>query len=122
MLPVVARHTADAAADALSQPIILARTQQMAVARQHILADRRHLAGRQAWVDVEISERAVEAGDMLLQAEGLAVKAPGHVEDRIAAQKPLVAERDQDFALPDDPAVEPGDAFVCQSHPRTSRI
>ena len=116
MVPIVAGHPADAAADALGEPVILARAEQVAVALEHLLADRGHLRGRQARVDVEVFERAVEPCDVLLDAEGLAVEAPGHVEDRIAAQKALVAERDHDLALADDLAVEPGDAFVAERH------
>ena len=53
---------------------------------------------------------------MLGEAKRLAVEAARHVEHRVAAQKPLIAERDQDLALADDPAVEPGDAFVGERH------
>ena len=38
--------------------------------------------------DVEVFERAVEPRDMLLEAKGFAVEAPGHVEDPLARRKP----------------------------------
>src|SRR4029077_2702587 len=116
MVPIFPGHPADAAADALGEPVILAGTEQMQVAGEHILADRGHLRGREARVDVEVFERTVEPGDVLLDAEGFAVKAPGHVENRIAAQKALVAKRNHDLALADDLTVEPGDAFVAKRH------
>src|SRR5262249_2349109 len=118
MVPIVAWGATDAAADALGQPIILARGKQMAIAFEHLLADRRHRDGRQPRVDVEGFERAVEPCDMLGEAKGLAVEAPRHVEDRVAAQKALVAEWNDDLALTDDLAVEPGDAFVTERHRR----
>src|SRR6516162_6868771 len=116
MVPIVTRDPADPAADALGEPIILPRAEQVTVARQHLFADRRHLSRRQARVDIEVFERAVETGDMLLYSERLAVKAPRHVEDRVAAQKALIAERDHDLALADEFAVEPGDAFITERH------
>ena len=72
--------------------------------------------------DVEVFERAVEPRDMLLEAKRLAVEASRHVEDRIAAQKALIAERDHDFALADDLTVEPGDALVSEGHRSTSPV
>src|SRR5271169_4965500 len=51
---------------------------------------------------------------MLAETEGLAVEASRHVENRIAVEKALVAERDQDLAFADDLAVEPSDAFVAE--------
>src|SRR3984893_7063912 len=116
MVPIVAGRATDAAADALGQPIILAGTEQVAIASEHVLADRRHLGGCHSRGDVEGFERPVEPGDMLLQTKSLAVEAPGHVEDRVAAQKALVAERDHDLALADNLAVEPGDPLVAESH------
>src|SRR6516164_11554462 len=116
MIPIVARDPTDPAADALGEPIILTRAEQVAVARQHLFADRRRLSRRQARIDIEVSERAVETRDMLLDSERLAVKAPRHVEDRVAAQKALVAERDHDLAFADEFAVEPGDAFIAERH------
>src|ERR1700730_17946595 len=106
MVPIVAGRATDAAADALGEPIILAGAEQVAIAFEHVLADRRHLGGCHSRVDVEVFERPVEPSDMLLEAKGLAVEAPGHVEDGVAAQKPLVAEWDHDLALTDDFAVE----------------
>src|SRR5208282_5189271 len=116
MVPIVAGYPTDTAADALGEPIILTGTEQVTIASEHVLADRRHLARRQARVDVEIFERPVEPGDMIGEAKGLAVEAAGHVENGIAAQKALVAERDLDLALAHDLAVEPGDAFVAEGH------
>src|ERR1700747_42152 len=116
MLPIVARYPTDAAADALGEPVILAGSQQVAVERKHLLAGRCHLRGRQSRVDIEVFERAVEPCDVLLEAKGLAVEAPGHVENGIAAQKTLVAERDQDLALAGDPAGEPSNTFVAERH------
>src|SRR5262249_54104411 len=91
-------------------------TQQMAVAPEHLLADRDHLPRRHTQIDIEVSQRAVEPGDVFLDAEGLAVEASRHVEDRIAAQKSLVPERNDDLALADDLAVEPGYALVAERH------
>ncbi len=88
MLPIVAGDRVDAAADPLRQPIILARGQQMSVAGEHVGADRHHLRRRQARVEVEVFERAVEPRHMLFEAKGGAVEAAGHVEDRVAAGKP----------------------------------
>src|SRR5215468_9706148 len=116
MVPIVARHPADTAADTLGEPIILTGTKQVQVPCENILADRRHLGGRHILIDVKIFERAVEPGDVLLDPEGLAVKAPCHVENRVTAQKALVTERDHDVAVADDLAVEPGDALVAERH------
>ncbi len=58
----------------------------MAVAVEHIGADRNHLRWRQTGVEIEIFERAVEPGHMLFEAKGGAVEAAGHVEDRVAAR------------------------------------
>ena len=59
---------------------------------------------------------------MLLEAKRLAVEASRHVEDRIAAQKALIAERDHDFAFADDLAVEPGDALVSEGYQWTPPV
>src|SRR5204863_5111542 len=75
-----------------------------------------HFGARQTGVDVEVFQRSVEARDMLFEAKGLPVEAARHVEHCIALEKALVAERDHDLALSDDPAVEPGDALVGERH------
>src|SRR5271165_3646476 len=116
MVPIVAGRATHTPADALGEPVIFAGAEQMTVAREHLLADRRHLVGRQSRVYVEVFERAVEPCDVLLEPEGLAVEAPGHVENRVTAQKALVAERDHHLAFADDLAVEPGDTFVAERH------
>src|SRR5271166_4743563 len=116
MVPIVAGYPTDTAADTLGEPIILAGSQQVTVAFEHLLADRCHFGWRQARVNVEVSERPVEPADMLVEAKRLAGEAAGHVENGIAAQKALVAKRDQDLALAHDPPVEPGDAFVAERH------
>jgi hypothetical protein len=116
MRPIVAGRRRDAPADPLADPVILARAEEMAVPRQYLLADLGHLRRRYAGVDVDVSERAVEPGDVLFEAERPAAEAAGHVEDRVALQEALVAERDHDFALADELAIEPGDALIVERH------
>ncbi len=74
MLPAFVTDRLDPAADPLGDPEILVRPEEMAVARQDFLADLGHLLGRQARIDIEIAQRAIEARDMLPHLEGLAVE------------------------------------------------
>src|SRR6516165_9144559 len=120
MVPVVTGYAADTAADALCKPVVFAGSEEVAVTREHILADRRHLSSGYARVDLEVFQRSVKACDMLLQAKSLPVEAASHVENRVTAQKALIAKRDHDLALTDDLAIEPSDAFVDERHRKPS--
>src|SRR5262249_40767600 len=116
MVPVVALDLLDAAADALADPEIVVGPEEMAIAVEHILADRHHLGFREARIDPGVAERAEKALDVLLQAKGLAVEAARHVEDAVAVDEAQIAKRHLDFAFRHDLAVEPGDAFIAESH------
>src|SRR5207247_6649116 len=72
----------------------------------------------QAGIDAGVFERMEEALDMLLEAEGLAVEGPRHVEDAVAIDPGSVAEGDHDLAFGNDLSVEPRDAFVSECHHR----
>src|SRR5580704_14258231 len=84
----------------------------MCVARQHLLARRHHLVGRQTGIDAEIFERPVEPVDVLNELERAALKGAGHIERSVTVFEAAVAERDHDLALGHDTSVEVGDALV----------
>ena len=106
--------TEDAAADALAEPPVADFGPEMLVARHDLLAVRHHLLGRQAGIDLQVAQRAVEAVDVLLQAERLAVKGARHVEGSVAVLPAAVAERDHDLVLGHELAIEPGDALIAE--------
>ena len=114
VVPVVARGPLHAARDALPDPVVLVRPEQVAVARAHLLADLDHLGRRQARIDAQILERAVEALDVLLDFEHAAVEGAGHVERAVAVQPAAVAKRHAHLALGHVVAVEVGDPLVRQ--------
>src|SRR5262249_22289585 len=64
--------------------------------------------------DLQVAQRAVEAVDMLLQPERLALEGARHVEGAVAILPAAVAERDHDLALRHEVAVEPGDALIAE--------
>src|SRR5262249_7343939 len=122
MVPVVALDLADAAAHPLADPEIVVGAEEMAVAIEHVLADRHHLALREAAIDAGIAQRAEEALDMLLHAERAAAEAAGHVEDAVAVGPARIAEGHHDLAFRHDLTVEPGDAFVAECHDFPPRL
>ena len=87
---------------------------QVLVAGHDLLAVRDHLLGREAGIDLQVAQRAVEAVDMLLQAERLAVEGARHVEGAVAVLPAAVAERNHDLAFGHELAVEPGDALIAE--------
>src|SRR5206468_2352925 len=99
--------------DALADPEIVVQRQEVAVARQHLLADLDHLLWRQTGIDAQVAQRAVEPGNVFGELERPAGKGAGHVEGGIAIFEAAVAERDHHLALGEDLAVEVGDALVC---------
>ena len=108
----ISEQKVHAAADALADPIVLVRTQEVQVAREHLFADPDHLLLAEARIDMQRLQRLVEPGHVLLQLERPAVEASGHVEDGIAILEAAVAEGDQDLSFRNIAAVEIGDALV----------
>ena len=114
VLPALVAHGVDAAADALAEPPVADRRVQMGIARHDFLAVRDHLLGAEAGIDLQVTQRAVEAVDMLLQPKRLAFKGPGHVEGAVAVFPTAVAERDHDLVLRHEFAIEPGNALIAE--------
>ena len=114
IVDVVARHFLDAAADALPDPVVVVRPEQVAVALEHLLGQLAHLLRAEARIDAQIFERAVEPVDMLLHLEQPVAEGAGHVEAAVAVDPARVAERDAHLALGHEFAVEPGYPFVRQ--------
>src|SRR6185436_20259587 len=109
---VVARGVLDAAADALADPVVVVGPQQVAVALEHLLAQRAHLLRPEAWIDAQVLERAVEAVDVLLHLEQPMAEAAGHVEAAVAIDPARIAEWNAHLAFRHELAVEPCDPLV----------
>ena len=105
-------HPVGAAGDVLEHPVILAFGQQRQVAPHDLLGDGRHVVRRLARLDSDIAQGTVEAVDVLLQAEQLAIDRALRVEGAVAPSKTAVAERDDDMALRDIVTIEVGNAFI----------
>jgi hypothetical protein len=86
MIEVVTRHVPHAATDALADPVVFIRAEQMAVAFEYVLADRDHLLGAQAGIDAQVLQGTVEALHVLLQLERLAAETARHVEGAVAIE------------------------------------
>ena len=69
IVEIVAAHLLDAAADALADPVVVVRPEEMAVALEELSGQLAHPLRAEAGVDPEIFERAVEPLDMLLHLE-----------------------------------------------------
>src|SRR6188508_419186 len=114
MVPALVAHRVDAAADALADPPVADGRPQVLVACHDLLAVRHHLLGPDAGIDLQVAQRTVEAVDMLLQPERLALEGARHVEGAVAVLPAAVAERDHDLAFRHEVAVEPGDALIAE--------
>ena len=114
MVPALVAHRVDAAADPLADPPVADGGAQMLVARHDLLAVGDHLLGRDAGIDLQVAQRAVEAVDMLLQPERRALEGARHVEGAVAVLPAAVAERDHDLGFRHELAVEPGDALIAE--------
>ena len=85
----------DATAHALRHPIVVVWPQQVQVARHHGLGDRAQLGGRQAGIDAQVAQGAVEPVHMLDQPEGPMGEGSGGVEHCVAVEEASVAKRQQ---------------------------
>src|SRR6267143_4011174 len=106
----------DAATHALADPPIASPAAQMLVARHDLVRHVNHLLRTYAGIQTQITERAIEAVNVLLEPEGAAVKGARHVEGAVAVLPAPVAERDQYLILGHELAVEPGESGICQMH------
>src|SRR6201995_1495957 len=106
MAPALIADGIDAAADSLADPPVADGGPQVLVARHDLLAVRHHLLGRQAGIDLQIAQRAVETVDMLLQAEWRTLEGAGHVEGAVAVLPAAVTERDHDLVFGHELAVD----------------
>ena len=86
IVEIVARHVLHAATDALADPVVLIRAEQMAVALEDVLADCDHLLSAHAGIDAQVLQGTVEALHVLLQLERLAAEAARHVEGTVAVK------------------------------------
>src|SRR5471030_1258187 len=114
MLPAFVAYGIDAAADALAQPPVAHFAAQMLVAGHDFLTVGNHLLGREAGIDLQVAQRAVEAVDMLLQPERRALEGASHVERAVAVFPAPVAKRDHHLSFRHELAVEPSDTLIAE--------
>ena len=82
----------DTATHALADPPITSSAAQMFVARDDLLRHVDHLLRTYAGIQTQITERAIEAVNVLLEPEGAAIKGARHVEGAIAILPAPVAK------------------------------
>src|SRR5437660_97235 len=104
----------DTATDALADPPIASRAAEMFVARHDLFRHVDHLLRTHSGIQTQITQRAIETVNVLLEPEGAAVKGARHVEGAVAVLPAPVAERDQYLIFGHELAVEPGEAAIGQ--------
>src|SRR5262249_35499281 len=112
VVDVVARRLLHAATDALSNPIVVVRTEQVPVALEQLLRQGAHLLRSETRIDAQILERAVEPVDMFLHLEQPVVEAARHIEAAITVDPARIAKRYPHLALRNEASIEPGNSFV----------
>ena len=98
---------------ALGHPVVVVRLEEREVLVEDLLGDPLELLEPDARIDAEVAERAIEAVEVLLQAEDAVPEGPRRVEHRVAVLEAAIPERDPHVPLEDDPAVEVRDSLAC---------
>src|SRR5581483_3503990 len=84
----------------------------MFIALYDLLRKIDHLLRADPRVEAQVSQGAVKAVDVLLEAEGAAVEGARHVESAVAVFPAAVAEGDQHLVLRHEFSVKPGGAGI----------
>ena len=102
----------ETARDALEDPVILVRPEQVKIAGEHLLGVPLHFRRRHAGIDSQIAQRLVEAHDVLFELEDAVPEGASRIEAAIAVTKAAVAEGDHGPTLRHDLPIEVADPLV----------
>jgi hypothetical protein len=109
--PDLACRGVQPARDPLRDPVIVVPLQQRQVAAQDFLGDLHHAALRNARIDAEVAQRAIQTIHVLGELEDFAAERARGVEHRVAVLEAAVAEGYEHVALGHEPAVVVRDAI-----------
>ena len=77
----------------MNDPAVIIGAHESPVGFEHLQSRRRHLLGRQAWIDSTHFQRLVKPIDMIVQAKGGMPKRSSGLGDTVAEQNSAVENR-----------------------------